>query len=404
VSTRRFSITRSLVVALSALAILLAGCAVESTGKAQGVWQETMQADPRYASFALELAAKSDHAFAQRLLLDSIASTNYQHSLAAVKSFVASPPEEARAGLRQVFETKRGPLKLNSAVALGRLGDDEAVAWIRGEIESGLVLDASAMDLIAAVGEPGLLEPLLHRLMENDDLSIRDEAYLILAAIEQPWAGKMLAEGLDNEHGEDRLGAIVAVGLRGDATMATLLPRFVNTQGLVLDAIEAMGRLRDPGSLPHLSKLLDHDDSRVRIFAAAAVLPLGEEAAALPVLEAAVEDEDPLVRQRLAEQLEAVAADSVVPLLVRLAGDDERDVRLAALRALADRGAAPAVEHLQGVLGDTDNEAVSVALSGLARHGDSSLVASIEPLLESNDPYVRLSAANAIMAVGGGQD
>ena len=51
-----------------------------------------------------------------------------------------------------------------------------------------------------------------------------------------------------------------------------------------------------------------HDEKTVRVYAATALWRLGDAEKAMPVLEPLLQDEDPMVRNLVAEQLELVDA------------------------------------------------------------------------------------------------
>jgi HEAT repeat protein len=123
----------------------------------------------------------------------------------------------------------------------------------------------------------------------------------------------------------------------------------------------------------------------------------------MAVIPALVADEDPVVRRTLAEQLLGAAGDEVAAWLSQLAADGDKDVRAEAFRGLVGRQdpglAARFVEGAQ----DADYEVATIALSGLAQAGDATQSAALGPLLESDNPYLAISAAHTILALAGSQ-
>jgi HEAT repeat protein len=75
------------------------------------------------------------------------------------------------------------------------------------------------------------------------------------------------------------------------------------------------------------------------------------------------------------------------------------------VRSLAVGAAAADVPTFLRAAGDEDYEVATVALSALAKLGvPADAVAQLAPLLDSGNPYVRLSAANAILTLERGAE
>ncbi len=90
----------------------------------------------------------------------------------------------------------------------------------------------------------------------------------------------------------------------------------------------------------------------------------------------------------------------------QLAQDGDKSVRAEAYRSLipALPGPDPALATLFAAgAQDPDYEVSTVALSGLALTGDSSQTAALAPLLESDNPYLAISAAHAVLCLAGSQ-
>jgi HEAT repeat protein len=400
--------------AVPILVVLLIAAAACGSGedpaiaKAKQVFGETMRAKPEYAGYGLSVAAGSRSPFVRQILLEMIASDHYATALEAVRVLQDDPPPEAREVLQGVFQQKRGALKLQAAVALARLGDADALEWLKTEISGGgAALSLPAVKVLAEHDEVEAVEAPVRAYMASDSLDTRNEAYAALGEIGQPWATSLLLEGLDNELGEDRQQAITALGRTGDAEVARKIVRFHNTQGLVFATLEALGALGNPDSAPAAEAMVAHEEKTVRVYAAAALWRLGDAEKAVPVLEPLLEDEDPMLRDLLAEQLAPIEAPQAREWLARLAADPDKQVRLSALRSLAAEPSAEDVPVFLRATGDEDYEVATVALGALAMLGlPAENKAQIEPLLDSDNPYVALSAANALLTLetgGGGE-
>jgi HEAT repeat protein len=137
------------------------------------------------------------------------------------------------------------------------------------------------------------------------------------------------------------------------------------------------------------------------VYAGVALWKIGEEAAALEVLEPLSVDEDAMVRLNLAEQLDDVENAGATGLLITLGRDEDPNVRTAAVRSLIGRGSPEASAFVLEAIGDEHYEVSTLALNGLARTGSPADVEGLLPLLDSGNPYVALSAAHAILAIEG---
>jgi len=335
------------------------------------------------------------------MLLGMITSDHYPTAREAVYAVQGDPPEEAREALRSVFANKSGALKLQAAVALARLGDAEALEWLETEISGGgAALSLPAVKVLAEHGESEAVETTVRSYMASDSLDTRNEAYAALGEIGQDWATKLLLEGLDNERGEDRQQAIIALGRTGDPAVAKKIVKFHNTQGLVFATLEALGALGNPDTVAAVEAMTTHDEKTVKIYAAAALWRLGDAERAMAVLEPLLQDEDPMLRNLVAEQLEPVAAPEAREWLTRLASDADKQVRLSALRSLASAATAEETPVFLRAAEDEDYEVATVALGALAKLGlPPEATTQLAPLLDSGNPYVALSAANALLTL-----
>jgi HEAT repeat protein len=385
--------------------LVLAGCSGmedPSVARAKTVYQQKIDLDRQYAAYAASIASVNSSPFVEQLFLERAGSSHYPTALEAVKALQDDPPAEAGPVLEKVFAEKSGALKLQAAVMLSRLGNEEAWVWLKGQVvEGNALLNLPVVQLLSEKEETELLRPQLEKLMKSESLASRNEAYAILGTIAQQWATNLLIRGLENEHGEDRQTAIAALGRTGEPAAAPWITRFTSTQGLVFVTLEALGDLGNPDSIPVLEGMLQHDQSLVQVYAAVALWKLDQQETARAALEPLLNDEDPVVRRALAEQLGALSGEQAIAWLVTLAGDEDREVRQHAMRALAFVATSAEEASLISAAADQDYEIATSAINGLARVGGTEAMAPIAPLLENQNPYLALSAANAILAIDG---
>ena len=130
--TMRYAVPAALVI--MALAV---GCAPgedPQVARARAVLQEYAAADPEYERYAMTITGESDSPDALAIALAGVGAENFQTALVAVDALGEEPAVEATEALRQVFQSKSGALKRSAAVQLARLGDAEAVEYLKGQL------------------------------------------------------------------------------------------------------------------------------------------------------------------------------------------------------------------------------------------------------------------------------
>ena len=372
--------------------------------RAREVLAERTAENPAHYQHAVTIMAGSDAPHALAMTREAIAGPNRTAAAEAIRGLGPSVDGETVAALRAAFDTG-GSVKALAAAKLASFDDAEAIAWLADQLgQGGTVLPAEAMAALAVTEHAESVRNALRGLIWNKNLSIRNEGYVILGQVHAPWAVDLLLEGLDKEFGEERVQPIQALGRLGDPAAAKAVRNWVDTQGLVLASLEALGRIGDGESLEVIVPMLEHDQPLVRPYAAVAAWELGAKDAVMAAIPALIADENPAVRQALAEQLSRGGGGEVRAWLSQLAEDGDKRVRAEAYRGLLARRSP---EELAAVFAagaqDPDYEVATIALSGLAETGDASHTAALAPLLESDNPYLAISAAHAVLALAGSQ-
>jgi HEAT repeat protein len=388
-----------------ALALTL-GCAPQedpAVAKAKAVLQQTIGVNPDYERYALIIFTGSAAPEARELIVEKMSSDNFQTAMEAVNALGDDPFAESMEPLRQVFGSKGGALKRQAAVQLARLGDADALEYLRQQIADPVqTLNIPAVVVLARTeGGEEFLRPLMVQRMASEDPAVHDEVYATLGEIGEPWATKLLVEGLKQERGEGRQQAILALGRTADPEVAGEIDRFVNTKGLVFATLEALGELKNPESVRAVQSMADNEEAVVRAYAGVALWKLGEKDAALQIVDSLIGDADPTVRRILVEQLGSVDDEAAWGRLAALAEDEDKAVRVEAMRAI---GANPRPEFEEVLItgaGDSEYEVATLGLNILGRVGRGGAVEKIEPLMDSENPYVAMSAAGAVLAIRG---
>jgi HEAT repeat protein len=356
---------------------------------------------------------------------------------AALKAIGALLGEDALADVLGILTNRDIPLarRLAAVAALARIGGEHAVAGftaVLGEGERQVRLDA--MGQLASLADEGewpnpagyaLLAALRGELVpppeeveaeaeeveaeaeeveaEAEEVEVEAEEVVAEATVEEP-------EETEEEPGPaydvfptSTLAAIIAgdeppssAGETGEAAEPVITDE--DEEFLELSRQRAMRKQKVSPN----PKVAAHQD--VRRFAARVLGNVAKDDVALALAEALVDHD---------EDVRLAAADSLTRLAVRLGGlpgdasdtvvtatgSDDRDMRLAALRAL---GAAPEegdADLFRRHLADADPFVRAEAVRGLARSGGD--ISEIEKFLTESEPGVREAAAEAVAAAGG---
>ena len=390
---------------LGLLMVVGAGCSkpdpmAEKAAEALQVYNAVMAADPAYEQYGIQVATQSTAPETGQILIEKSGAKGYDVFSAALRALADRPMPEAMEALQEAFATRRGGAKQVAAIALAYLDDQAAIEWLK-EV-AGKETSSTNPEILAFLGNHGdrdLVETSLYRRLESDDEAVRDETFIVLGRIRQPWAVEVLKQGLAIEHGARRKHAIIAMGEAGDPTLAAQVQRFVNTQGLVLVAIESLGDLGNQEMVPRLQELAAHDDELVQAVSAVALLKLGDAETAGPVLERLATADKELVRVTLANQLHEVKNEISRTVMTTLAGDTTASVVRPALLGLEHNGDPSLETMVIGKLSATDPDVIMAALDCLGNWGSATAVDAVEPLLAHDNPYVQLCAANAILEI-----
>ena len=389
---------------LLAATLLVAGCGPRQdprTLKAGQVLAEVSAQDPQFTVYALEVAARSSSPASEQFILDHLGATDYQIAYAAARAAFQRPSPAFEEGLRALFSSKGGVVKIEAAAALAELGDQASLGWLRENVTDGSGAPSLRVILyLASAGDDDVIRPVLEAALASEEQEQRNQIYGLLGEIATPWAAELTLAGFDKERGEGRREAIAALGRAGDESHATRIQKFTNTQGLVFVTLEALGELGNPKWAPAVREMLAHDEKSVKIYAAVALWKLGEAADVKKVVDELFVDPDWEVRLRLTEQLASVDEPQALSMLATLAEDAEPKVRMEALRALSRRASEVGLEPtLLPRLEDPAYDVKALALDILGPVGTPAVVDTIVPLMDDENPYVAISAANAVIEI-----
>lgn len=236
---------------------------------------------------------------------------------------------------------------------------------------------ASAVDVLAEIGDARAVEPMLPLLrdteegmllalaeafkkigdsavgpllatLQQEDPKLRKEAAWILGYFEDARVIEPLAAALQDQHADVRREAAAALAQHGDQRGADLLLTVlvegdVNARG---QAARALARLGDQRAVePLIDALKDDDEANVRVWAATALGELGAQGAVEQLI-TALASKDWTMRMQAAIALGKIGDRRAVEPLAALADDESVGVKTAARDAQGKiREAVGPAEH-----------------------------------------------------------
>lgn len=206
-----------------------------------------------------------------------------------------------------------------------------------------------AASMLGTLRDPRAVGPLVS-LLRDSDRAVREAAIGALTAIgtaSVPVLGLCLS---DPQAMVQEAASTVLASIADERVLIPLLNSLKNSDWIVrMQAVRALGRIKEQSSIEHLIPLLQDKVKAVREETSTALATIGE--AALPALQEAIQHEDWLVRLHAVEALgKTKSAYAVEPLLTLLFNDRDSAVREDAVRALGEIGDPQAVGYLFTVM------------------------------------------------------
>jgi HEAT repeat protein len=375
----------------------------------------TLTRDPLTRSLALRLAARSPDLAADAALADAIA----VDGRAVAREAVIGLADRVIADPSRVAELRR---------VLCR--DGRAGATVRGFFaDDDLGARAGAAVLLGVLAQPEDL-PLLMDALSDPDLEDRAELALSLygdAAV----SALLVYAGASPPARRASVLPIVGALSRDDAPQVLDTMRVALADAapeVVASAARVLGSKGTEEDLARLAPLAAHTDARVAAAAGAALVSLGARhqeaarsllhtfdpngplaAAGCVLVEATRGDAawatraltagDARTRRAAVEALAAVGSDDAREAVAIALADEDRDVQLAAVRALGRLGAVEAIATL--LASPRDGEVVGASLRALGEVDPDRTEALARPLVGHDDPAVACAAVDAIGRWGG---
>jgi HEAT repeat protein len=166
-------------------------------------------------------------------------------------------------------------------------------------------------------------------------------------------------------------------------------------------AARILGEMHDSSSVDGLLGYANDSDFRMRAGVVSALGKIGD-ARAIPAADSALDDDDYLVRTSAAIALENFKDPTSIPPLIDALSDSYYGVRYSAAEALAkigDDAVQPVLTHLSET---ADTLAFYLLIEVAGNLGNEKFVDPLSKIINSDDPYARAFAAEALGKIGSG--
>ncbi len=276
------------------------------------------------------------------------------------KSFAKSRlPWPAVNLLIEALEVDDPVLKMNSARALGRLGEDKAV------------------------------KPLV-KLLDDDDPMVRKSAILALGMIGNPKAAKYIEKHLDDDDEEVRRAALDALHdlSKGKGRKPFLRALNDDNDSIRAMAVRSLGEYGKVNHVDKISKYLEDDSEEVRESATWALMEL---------LSKTSESQSHKIREKLSEKINVAEKEVVSKALENILENAKKDnMKRNAIWMLGNIEDEESVDLLIEYLGSDDRQMNMLSAASLGKIGET----AVEELIKAAKSENKEEKKMAIYALG----
>ncbi len=281
--------------------------------------------------------------------------------------------------------------------------------WIAGgeidrEGSRPLAMTGGSYGLQAAYATPAF--PVLHLESELEAAKKRPltpiaglRSNAVTARVREDAVEPQIA-ALREEDGQARQDAVRALARIGAAAVRPLIASLKDDSPAVrLYAAQALGLIADARAVTPLIAALNDPRPEVRVQVAAALGRMKDGRAFQPLAGALLSDREGSVRLQAVKGLGELRDARAVQPLISVLGDDDPDIRAAAVTALGLLG-RPAFGALAAALGDKDARRRQHAAQALGEIRDPRAIAPLIAIMKDADPNVRFRAYQALGRIG----
>jgi len=247
---------------------------------------------------------------------------------------------------------------------MGKIGGPENASALLVFLKSqDLVIRQKATDALARVADSSIV-PAIMELLRNTDVNVRRAAVSVLDGIKDPRTASALVKGLKDGDWWVRELATDALSELGGGHVSQMIMELLNDddEDIRRCAVEFFCRVKDPNAFDPLLALLADEDWWVREKAITALGLVGDPRAITHITKLVNDGE---VKWAIPGALGAIGTDAVLKPLASFLKDPQKQVRLAALTALAGLDVEGLVDAIKPAALDDDPQMREVALKAL---------------------------------------
>ncbi|MFQ5560334.1 MAG: HEAT repeat domain-containing protein [Nitrospinota bacterium] len=302
-------------------------------------------------------------------LLSVFKKSDLQLKRKIVKLFLKNKELGAIDMLSELLETEKDPELLKLILdffinVLERGADKKTVSAIQAHLTSNdLLIRQKAVDALGKAATAAIIPDVLS-LLKGTDVNIRRSVVDILNMIKDPKAGEVLIHCIQDKDWwvrEIATEALLKLSEQDDTIQKNLLPllsaKDENTRRIVAEYFNQIVYI--PAYQP-LLKLLDDEDWWVREKAVSALGKMNNPEA-IPFILEHIADTD--IRAAIPEALGHIRSEKAVKALLSLLEQDDKVIRLAALKAVGKFDTPDVKDHIKIAVLDGESEISELALN-----------------------------------------
>ena len=358
-------------------------------------------------------------------VLDSNPSPGLKQAVAGALARLEN--QRGRTLLREFLQNPDERVRLRAALLLIENGQDSALARpvLRESVEKGNLPEDVQFRVLARLAQTGDAQAVarLREGLAGDEYSLRRVSAAAGLARLGETSGKELLRQAAQKEGPSQLLASLLLATVGDSqgfpkmSQVAISASYPEASRLVaMDGLAACGR-RQGAQL--LLKVLDETKAsqRLRVAAAGAIVQIAggdpEQIAkqSLGWAQAALGQDDWLVRETATAMLGDLETPEAVPLLSKALADPQLSVRKIAAAALGQKRVRSALLALRQSLGDADPDVRRAGMMSISRVAerlqargvtaqDSELSLRLRQLAETGNPEDQLTASGVLLQLG----
>ena len=241
--------------------------------------------------------------------------------------------------------------------------------------------------------------PSIIECLKDEDEFVRQRAAMGLGNMKATVSIPHIVRNLKTA--TDRNYAVLALGTMRSKKALPHLLEFLNEGdiGVRCTTLNVLGQTAPKGVIPEVATFLVHEHRDVRATAARALGNLGA-VVKIPEVAKLLRDREGTVRWMAAEALGALRAKEEVPAIAALLKDPKREARWGAIKALGDLDARDEASKIASFLNHPDPSTRRLAVLSLGKLSVPDFSDQMRELLEDEERNVHLAAARALCRLG----